>query len=448
MTPRTSRSRCPRSRPSSGRAASLTCGRPPPSWSGPSPRRSPARRRARRGSGLDPRGPAFGSTPRVPAARRPRPRGRVALARETPGLVGLNARLPDLLGGGPDRAVHHPRDTRRSGQSRPRRHPARVRCTTGWRPPVPSITASRSRTAFGRWTAGRPALPARGYGRPSPSPSSRRRSPTATQATPARCTCAASSHAARTCRRWPPAVRLDLTASVGPGGQVTVSVPAVAVATNAPGSARGGHRRPRSRRLGETGPDRHGALGRQRTGDLRPQPARRCPGRRPAGAGATGAPRHPGGRPAGCPRAVSGRPDVDRDRGTAYRVYASDETTLRQRLDALVAAGTPGAEAMRTALGTASSARSAQESSAPTPHSSTGRASSCSTPSVLLAATAGQMSYRHEVSGSLDVLVSTRCCRSQCWPRPRSSSSARDGVRRSTLVVRGVPNSARRRPRR
>ena len=33
------------------------------------------------------------------------PAAAVALARETPGLVGLNARLPDLLGGGPDRAV-------------------------------------------------------------------------------------------------------------------------------------------------------------------------------------------------------------------------------------------------------------------------------------------------------------------------------------------------------
>ena len=129
--------------------------------------------------------------------------------------------------------------------------------------------------------------------------------------------------------------------------------------------------------------------------------------------------------------------------GTAYRVYASDETTLRQRLDTLVAAGTPGAEAMRTALGTASSA----PQRAGIFRANAGLFDRTSfellTPSVLLATTAGRMSYRHEVSGSLDVLVFYKVLPvAVLETSPQLQLGGETAFGASTLLVRGVPNSA------
>lgn len=129
--------------------------------------------------------------------------------------------------------------------------------------------------------------------------------------------------------------------------------------------------------------------------------------------------------------------------GTAYRVYASDETTLRQRLDTLVAAGTPGAAAARAALATATTAP--QRAGILRAHAGLFDRTCFEllTPSVLLATSAGRRSYRHEVSGSLEVLVFYKVLPvAVLATNPQLQLGGETAFGASTLLVRGVPNSA------
>ncbi|MEZ5114637.1 MAG: hypothetical protein R2737_00100 [Candidatus Nanopelagicales bacterium] len=129
--------------------------------------------------------------------------------------------------------------------------------------------------------------------------------------------------------------------------------------------------------------------------------------------------------------------------GTAYRVYASDETTLRRRLDSLVASGAPGAAAARSALAAATTAP--DRAAVLRDHAALFDRTCFEllTRAPLLATAAGSLSYEYEVSGSLDVLVLLKVVPVSVLaltPLPEYGGEADFGA--STLLVRGVPNSA------
>ncbi len=376
------------------------------------------------------------------------PAAAVALARETPGLVGLNARLPDLLGGGPDRAVPIiPAILQEIGSVPAASAPGQGEVHDRLAPAGAVDYRVAQSDWFGRWSGW--ATGSAGPGVRPPVPVPILEASFADPATPGdpgtlhvRCQQPRGQDLAA---GGLPLSRLDLTASVGPGGPVTVSVPAVAVATNAPPAVLAaaipvpGLGVSEKRVLTVTG----------RWVDSGPRTSDPSP---PVAVQAVD-PRAPA--PLVLPDTLeyAARPDalgrcqVDlmwtATAGTAYRVYASDETTLRQRLDALVAAGTPGAEAMRTALGTASSAPQRAGIFRANAALFDRTSFELLTPSVLLAATAGQMSYRHEVSGSLDVLVFYKVLPvAVLATTPQLQLGGETAFGASTLVVRGVPNSA------
>lgn len=127
---------------------------------------------------------------------------------------------------------------------------------------------------------------------------------------------------------------------------------------------------------------------------------------------------------------------------TAYRVYVSDETTLRQRLSTLVAAGTAGASAAVTELAAATSApdRAAVFRNRAALFDKTCFELLTRTP--LLATSAGPMSYDHEVSGSLAVLVFFKVVPvSVLAVSPVLQLGGEASFGASTLLPRGVPNS-------
>lgn len=127
---------------------------------------------------------------------------------------------------------------------------------------------------------------------------------------------------------------------------------------------------------------------------------------------------------------------------TAYRIYFSDETTLRQRLSALVAAGRPGAAAAAAALAAASSApdRAAVFRANAALFDKTCFELLTRTP--VLASSSGPMAYDHEVSGSLRVLVFLKVVPvSVLAVAPVLQLGGEAPFDASTLLPRGVPNS-------
>jgi hypothetical protein len=125
--------------------------------------------------------------------------------------------------------------------------------------------------------------------------------------------------------------------------------------------------------------------------------------------------------------------------GQAYRVYVSDETTLRRRLEALGGAGS-----------SVLSALSAAGASAPD-RAAVFRANAALfdrtcfelvTVSPLLATASGPMSYEHEVSGALRVLVFLKVVPvTVLRASPALEVGGEADFASSTLLVRGVPNS-------
>ena len=120
----------------------------------------------------------------------------------------------------------------------------------------------------------------------------------------------------------------------------------------------------------------------------------------------------------------------------AYRVYHSDETTLVRRLETLNGAG---ADALRAALAPVDGARPAAPDRAAAFRSAAGLfGRDCFellTRTPLTTPAAGSLSFEHEVSGSLDVLVFYRVV-------PLSGQYAEAPFTDCTLLIRGVPNSA------
>jgi hypothetical protein len=129
--------------------------------------------------------------------------------------------------------------------------------------------------------------------------------------------------------------------------------------------------------------------------------------------------------------------------GTAYRVFVSDETSLRRRLDVLRGEGNAAAQQCFDALATA--------------HGAPARATifrnhaglfdrTCFellTPTVLLASSSGPMSYVHEVSGSLRVLVFYKVLPvSVLHLGPPMELGGETSFTGSALLIRGIPNSA------
>ena len=182
------------------------------------------------------------------------------------------------------------------------------------------------------------------------------------------------------------------------------SVPAEAAPANGPAATRVGTAGTRTRARRATPDPGAGPLGRHGLGDVGPRRAREV-GRRPTGAGAAGAARHPGVRG---PADALGRCQVDlmwtAVAGTAYRV-------LRQRRDDVATAPrTPPRRGYAGRRAEGPLARPAvHHARRDLPCHDAGLFDRTSFEllmlSVLLATTAGRMSYRHEVSGSLDVLV-------------------------------------------
>jgi hypothetical protein len=119
----------------------------------------------------------------------------------------------------------------------------------------------------------------------------------------------------------------------------------------------------------------------------------------------------------------------------AYRVYHSDETTLRRRLETL---GGAAADALRAALAPVDGARPAAPDRAAAFRAAAGLfGRDCFellTQTPLTTPVAGPLTFEHEVSGSLDVLVFYRVV-------PLSGQYAEAPFTDCTLLIRGVPNS-------
>lgn len=129
--------------------------------------------------------------------------------------------------------------------------------------------------------------------------------------------------------------------------------------------------------------------------------------------------------------------------GTAYRVLASDETTLRQRLTALRDQGHPAAQQCLDQLAAAPSAPA--RATVFRNHAALFERSCFEllTPTVLLASASGPMTYTHEVSGSLRVLVFYKVLPvSVLHLGPPLELGGETSFASSTLLIRGVPNSA------
>ena len=376
------------------------------------------------------------------------PAAAVALARETPGLVGLNARLPDLLGGGPDRAVPIvPAMLQELGEVPAASAPGQGEVHDRFAPASAVDYRVAQSDWFGRWSGWANGSAGPGVRPPVPVPVLEASfvdptTPGAPGTLHVRCQQPRDQDLAAGGLRL---VRLELTASVGPGGPVTTVVAAVTVATNAspamlaaaipvPGLGVSEKRTLTvSGRWVDTGP---------RTSDPSPPVAVQAVD-----------PRAPA--PLVLPDTLeyAARPDalgrcqVDltwtAGAGVAYRVYASDETTLRQRLDTLVAVGTTGASTMLAALTTATTAP--QRAGVFRAHAGLFDRTCFEllTPSVLLATSAGRRTYRHEVSGSLDVLVFYKVLPvAVLATSPQLQLGGETAFGASTLLVRGVPNSA------
>jgi hypothetical protein len=127
---------------------------------------------------------------------------------------------------------------------------------------------------------------------------------------------------------------------------------------------------------------------------------------------------------------------------TAYRIYFSDETTLRQRLSTLVAGGKPDAVAAASALAGAVTApdRAAVFRAHAGLFDKTCFELLTRTP--VLASSAGPRTYDHEVSASLRVLVFFKVVPvAVLRTSPLLELGGEAAFESSTLLPRGIPNS-------
>jgi hypothetical protein len=370
----------------------------------------------------------------------------VALAREAPTLFGLNPRLPDVLGTGPDRAIAivpavlsdigaAPGTATGQGEVHDRAAPA---------------TASTYRVAqsdwFGRWSQWAPASVGAGVRPPLPVPLLE-----ATYADPV--TPGGPGNAMARCVQprpgdlaagGVPLDRLELEFEVRTGVWASVTVPAEA--TLADGSAP---------ILVGTAAVAGLAVAERRRIQVRGRWVDTVGSESDYGVTAVYAvdPRAP--EPLLLPDTLeyATRPDaLGRCRvdlawtataGTAYRVFVSDETTLRQRLATLRDAGDAAAQQCLEGLDAADGAPA--RATIFRNHAAL-FARTCFellTPTVLVAAASGPMSYVHEVSGSLQVLMFYKVLPvSVLAAGPPMELGGETSFETSTLVIRGIPNSA------
>lgn len=124
--------------------------------------------------------------------------------------------------------------------------------------------------------------------------------------------------------------------------------------------------------------------------------------------------------------------------GEAFRVYVSDETTLRQRLSALGSAGASVLSALAAATSAPDRAAVFRANAALFERTSF----ELLTPRPLLATSAGQMTFEHELSGSLSVLVFFKVVPvTVLRSTPILELGGEADFSSSTLIIRGVPNS-------
>jgi hypothetical protein len=373
------------------------------------------------------------------------PAAQVALGRETPTLVGLNPRLPEVLGAGPDRAIGIVPAVLAGAAGAPTATgQGEVHDRTA---PADAATYRVAQSDwFGRWSQWAPGNVGAGVRPPLPTPLIE--ASYADPVTPgddgkvtARCVQPRPGDLAA---GGLPLDRLELEFEVQPGTWVPATVPAQAAqADGSPPTLVGSAAVPG---LGLA--ERRRIQVRGRWVDT---------GSAFSGYGVTAVyavdPRAP--QPLVLPDTLeyATRPDaLGRCRvdlawaataGTAYRVFMSDETTLRRRLDVLRGQGDAAAQQCVDALSVA--------------HDAPARATlfrnhaglfdrSCFellTPSVLIASASGPMSYVHEVSGSLRVLVFYKVLPvSVLHLGPPLELGGETSFAGSALLIRGVPNSA------
>lgn len=128
---------------------------------------------------------------------------------------------------------------------------------------------------------------------------------------------------------------------------------------------------------------------------------------------------------------------------TGYRIYLSDETTLRQRLATLVAAGRPGAAAAQSALGAATTAPDRAAVFRMNAGLFDKTCFELLTRSPILASVPGPLTFDHEVSGSLRVLLFFKVVPvSVLATAPVLQLGGEASFEASTLLPRGIPNGA------
>lgn len=378
------------------------------------------------------------------------PAAAIALGRETPGVVGLNARLPDVYGAGaPDRAVPIvPGVLAETGPTPAASAPGQGEVHDHFAGEDANDYRVAQSDWFGRWSPWAQASVGAGVRPPVPVPVIE-----AAYVDPA--TPGGSGTLQVRCLqpRDPdlpagafPLGSLEVTASVGGGS------PATGTAVAVRGPAHAGVDAPPlivSLPVPALAPaEKRELVATARWTDL----ASRFSAESPPARAQAGDPRAPA--PLVLPNTLeyAARPDaLGRSRvrvswtaiaNTAYRIYFSDETTLRQRLAALVAAGRPGATAAASALAAASSAPDRAAVFRTNAGLFDKTCFELLTRAPRLAASAGPMSYDHEVSGSLGVLVFFKVVPvSVLAVSPVLQLGGEASFTTSTLLPRGVPNS-------
>lgn len=378
------------------------------------------------------------------------PAAAIALARETPGVVGLNPRLPDVFGSAaPDRAVPMvPGLLTETGAAPAASAPGQGEVHDQ----LAGEEATDYRVAqsdwFGRWSPWAQASVAKGVRPPVPVPVIE-----ASYIDPATPGGTGTLHVGCLQPRDPdlppgafPLASLSVTAAVGGATPASASVAAVR------GPAPAGADAPPLLVTLVVPPlapaEKRELIATARWTDLGGRSSSPSP---PARAQAVD-PRAPA--PLVLPNTLdyAARPDaLGRSRvrvswaataGTAYRVYLSDETTLRRRLSTLVAAGRPGAAAAATALDAASTPpdRAAVFRDNALLFDQTCFELLTRTP--VLATSSGTTSYDHDVSGSLRVLVFFKVVPvSVLAVSPVLQLGGQASFDGSTLLPRGIPNS-------
>jgi len=401
----------------------------------------------------------LGWVPEVPPAARRHialplsglvPAAAVALARETPGVVGLNTRLPEVYGAGvPDRAVPIvPGVLAETGAAPAASGPGQGEVHDRFTPQDATDYRVAQSDWFGRWSPWAHASVGAGLRPPVPVPVIE-----ASFVEPATPGSAGTLEVRCLQPRDPdlapgayPLTTLSVSAMVGGASPATGSAAAV-------------------RGAAPSGVDAAPLIVALTVPPLAPAERRDLVATAhwiDAG-GRTSAPSPPARAQAVDPRApaplvlpntleYAARPDaLGRSRvrvswtanaNTAYRVYFSDETTLRQRLSALVAAGRPGAASAVAALGATTTApdRAAVFRSNTTLFDKTCFELLTRTP--LLATASGPLSHDHEVSGSLGVLIFFKVVPvSVLAISPMLELGGESAFDSAVLLPRGVPNS-------